>query len=113
MNYARVMKDSGEVINIADFVSPEPLNSEQLTIDNTAGGKPLTADKYTTAHRASIQVETAPIRMTLSGTAPTATYGKLYEPGDEIILESHKEITNFRAIRTTEVSGILNIEYSV
>lgn len=113
VDYFRVMKDSDEVINIADFISPEPVSSEKLLVDDPAGGVQLTAAIYASAKMAAVQIETAPVRVTVDGTPPTAAYGRIYEPGDELYLESHTEIVRFRAIRITGTSASLNVDYSV
>ena len=107
----RMMQEDGTVVNLADIFAPEPISSEQLTVDATAGGKALTAAKYGKAIKANIQVESAPVRVTVDGTPPTATYGRLINDGDEIELESAAEISKFRAFRTTAVSATLNIDY--
>ncbi len=94
-------------------LAPSPLSFEQLIIGNTAGGISLTASKYADAVKATIQVETAPIRVTIDGvTSPTTTVGKLFNSGDEIYLESVEEIANFKAIRTTSTSATINVDYS-
>lgn len=85
---------------------------ESLTIDATVGGIALTAGTYLTRRYAEITIETAPIRFTVDGTAPTTTVGHLVNPGDVIRLDSNEDITAFRAIRTTATSGTIKVTYS-
>ena len=56
-------------------------------------------------------LETAQIRFTLDGTAPTSSAGKLLEVGQTLTLESREELTGFLGIRTGGGSGVLDIEY--
>lgn len=88
-----------------------PLSSEQLVIDATVGGKALTMAKYAGATKAIIQVSTAPIRITVDTATLTSSYGLYLDDTDIITLESIEEITDFRAIRATGVSSVLNIIY--
>ena len=85
---------------------------EQITIDSTVGGKALTSTTYTTARKALITVETAQIRFTVNGTAPTTTVGHIGDIGDTIELESNADIVAFRAIRTGGTSGLISVTYS-
>lgn len=85
---------------------------EQLTIDGTVGGIALTSAKYGTNTKAFITIETAPIRVRLDGTAPTATVGHLLNAGDSLELDTASNIANFKAIRTTAVSAIIDCTYS-
>lgn len=84
---------------------------EELTVDATVGGIPLTAGTYGTNRYAVIVCETADIRVTLEGTAPTTTRGLKLYPDDEIELFSNETIVDFRAIRTGSVSGKLQCFY--
>lgn len=86
---------------------------ETLTIDNTSGGKSLTSSKYGTNTKALITAETAQMRFTIDGTAPTATNGHILNIYDIIQLNSLSDITNFRAIRTGTTSGTLMVTYSL
>ena len=83
---------------------------QQLTVDNTSGGVALTVPA--TAMAASGRLETAQIRFTLDGTAPTTAVGTLLEVGETLALENRGELTGFRAIRTGATSGVLSVEYS-
>lgn len=89
---------------------------EALTIDNTAGGIALTAATYAPAGapgavRAVLTLETAQIRWTYDGTAPTTTVGHLMETGEKVALTGAETIARFRAIRTGGTSGVLHITY--
>jgi hypothetical protein len=83
---------------------------EQLTIDATVGGIALTA--YAANTKGFITVETASIRFTVNGTAPTTTVGHIADPGDVIELDSLADMAAFRAIRTTSVSAVITATYS-
>jgi hypothetical protein len=85
--------------------------SEQLTIDSTAGGVPLTAATYGSARYATITVKQAEINFTADATPPTSSVGNQAAPPDVIELESNEEIVAFRAIRTGSVSGIIYVNY--
>lgn len=90
---------------------PLPGGRQRLTVDATVGGVSLT--KPTDAKYCNMRLETAQIRFTLDGvTAPTTTVGRLLEVGEILELESMEEIEAFAAIRTTGVSGVLDVEYS-
>lgn len=86
---------------------------EAITIDNTVGGKACTTAKVGTCTKAFISVETAQIRFTIDGTAPTTTAGHLLNPGDNLKLDSAEDIAAFRAIRTGAISGVIQCTYSV
>lgn len=86
-----------------------------LSIDNTAGGIGLTPSKYLSvpqAKTATITVETAQIRWTKDGTAPTTLIGHLANVGSVIQLDNPGDISRFRAIRTGASSGALEVTYS-
>lgn len=85
---------------------------EAITVDNTAGGKACTTAKVGKSTKAFITVETAQIRFTIDGTAPTTTAGHLADDGDTIVLDSAEDIAAFRAIRTGAVSATLHCTYS-
>lgn len=87
-----------------------PVASRQrLTVDDTAGGVTITAPAR--ARVAHCRLETAQIRFTLDGTAPTSTTGQILEVGETLELEGRDEITGFKAIRTGSTSGVLDIEF--
>lgn len=90
---------------------------EQITVDNTAGGKSFTTAKITPsglpmATQAVCRLETAEIRYTVDGTAPTTAVGTLLEPGDVLTVSGHDLLVVFRAIRTGSTSGTLSCTYS-
>ena len=90
------------------------VGAEQLTIDATSGGVGFTAGELTdTVRRAICRVETAQIRIqTASGITITAggTEGSpIKDVGDEFIISGKTDLTNFKAIRTGGVSGLLQV----
>ena len=83
---------------------------ESLTVDATVGGVGFVghaANRY-----ALITCETAQVRFTVDGTAPTTTVGHLLNPGDILKLDSNADIAAFRAIRTGETSGVIKATFS-
>lgn len=99
-------------------------NHESLTIDATAGGIGCTASKLIiqpTANppydpnRRAIEAfftnETAQIRWTIDGTAPTAAVGHLLEIGDNLIIQGYQAILAFRGFRTGGSSATLKATY--
>jgi|CXWL01.1.fsa_nt_gi hypothetical protein len=84
---------------------------ESVTVDSTAGGVALTAATIIPFNRAVLTVETAAIRYTVDGTAPTTAVGHLAQPGDVIKLAGNDELTRFRAIRQGGVSGTIMASY--
>lgn len=120
----------GKPANFTKAVGMEyrSIATDQITIDNTAGGVALTKIAADTASIRSkvayavIYNTTAQIRFFANGdastaiggyagTAPTSTKGNIMEIGDEIEVWSIADLINFRAIRTGAVSGILEVEY--
>ena len=63
------------------------------------------------AHRAYCTVETAQIRFTYNGTAPTTTLGHIAEVGDVIDISGTDNVAAFRAIRTGATSGTLRVTF--
>jgi len=108
-NYQKFNTDGSTPTTIVGSLANQ---DEQLTIDATVGGIALTALKYGTSTKAYIQVETAPIRFRINGSAPTVTLGTLLNIGDELELDSASDIARFKAIRTTAVSATINCIYS-
>ena len=87
---------------------------EQLTVAATS--TPFTAAKITSsgmglATWASCRLETAEIRYTHDGTAPTSSVGTLLEVGDVLTLHTREDVLNFKAIRTGSSSGVLDGTY--
>lgn len=94
--------------------NPIPFSKETgLTIAGTAVG--ITDSVHTptdgspVATAAVVTVETAPIRFWIDGSTPTASQGHLAQPGAEITLESHAEVKNFLAIRSTATSATAEV----
>lgn len=92
--------------------------SEALTIDSTAGGIAFTAATYAPtggvpkrAKRAFVTAETAQMRYTYDGTAPTSTVGHILEAGQSITVEGYTNVSAFRAIRTGGTSGALYVSF--
>ena len=96
---------------IEDKLTSTPYAFEQVTIDNTVGGKGLTVATYDASKKAIISVETAQIRYRVDGGAPTTTIGHVADIGDTIELESAEELVNFKAIRTGLSSGLISVSY--
>lgn len=95
----------------------QTLSFEQITIDNTSGGKGFTAAKIwpsgqPQADTATCTLRTAEISYTVDGTAPTTTVGQLWEPGESKQLNGFQVLSNFRAIRTGSTSGGLDCVYA-
>lgn len=78
---------------------------QQLTVASTSVG--LTGATGMTFCRGML--ETTPIRIALNGSTPTATVGQPVNVGDEVLLNTANDITNFRAISTTGQSGLLSL----
>lgn len=90
---------------------------EQLTVAGSSVG--FTAATFggagigRPALSATFLVETAPIRFTLDGaTTPTSAVGQLANVGDIYIVWGSLNIQNFRAIRTTGTSALLDVTYA-
>lgn len=87
---------------------------EDITIDNTVGGKGFTASKLVTQVRPKrifCTIESGQIRYTYDGTPPTTTLGHVLNPYDTLIVEGIKNMINFRAIRTGTTSGKIVATY--
>jgi hypothetical protein len=61
--------------------------------------------------RAIVTVETAQVRFRADGTAPTASEGHILNPGDTLVIGDYATLSNFKAIRTGGVSGVLKVSY--
>jgi len=95
-----------------------PTGYEAIAVDDSAGGKALTAAKYyntTTARIVSdyaiVVLEAAPCRFTVDGTTVTDTAGVPLQVNQGWVLETFDELQNFRIIRTGAVSGSLKVIY--
>lgn len=87
---------------------------ETLTVDNTSGGVgPGTASATAAFGEANYAVfgplETAQVRWTAGGTAPTTTVGHILDPGDSLIYTG--DVSAVRFIRTGGTSGSLPASY--
>jgi len=71
----------------------------------------LIADGIVRPKRAYCTLETAQIRFRVDGSAPTTSEGHIMDIGGRLILETHEELKNFRAIRTGATSGVLKCSY--
>lgn len=98
----------GERGTTASYVDYE---FEKITVADTAIG--ITASKITsappTAARMLVTVETQPIRYRTDGTNPTTTDGILLTAGSSITIYGSRNITRFRAIRSTASSATVQI----
>lgn len=100
-----------------------PYDYEDLTVDDTAGGVALDEDKVQnpsnpieSAQLITFSVSCASgtscnIRFTLDGTAPTTTAGILVSYGMIVNIYQHNAIQNFRAIRESSTSAVINVQY--
>lgn len=91
---------------------------EQITVDNTAGGKAFTAAKITAsgqpqANTATCSSETADIRYTLDGTTVTSSVGVYWIAGTTLTFAvGHDILERFRAIRTAGANATLSCVYT-
>ena len=108
----QILKDNlADIKTAVEYSGHNAAAYESITIDNTVGGKGFTLAKYGTNVYAFITVETAQIRFTLDGTAPTTTVGHLLNAGDVLELDSNADIVSFRAIRTGATSATIHVTY--
>ena len=97
---------------------------ESITVDDTAGGKALTAATYdavltangvtTSRHpvKAVVTVEDQNLRWAVNpGTTVSSTVGHLAKADDAIIVDGYEKIKNFRAIRTGGSSSNIRVTY--
>lgn len=87
---------------------------ETLTVDNTSGGVRLTLSNILTTPQAkacTITQETAQMRWTKDGTAPTTSVGHLSNVGTVIFIDNPSDMVRFRAIRTGSTSATLMVSY--
>ena len=88
---------------------------EALTVDGTAGGVAISAaivggtNGVPQSNYCEGRLETAQVRFTDDGTAPTASVGTVLEVGDVWIGYSHDAIRAARFIRTGSTSGSLKV----
>ena len=83
---------------------------QALTVDATAGGValPTIPDR---AYAAFCSLETAEIRITIDGTAPTTLIGHVKGAGADFTIFGRDALSAFRAIRTGGSSGPLKVTY--
>jgi len=91
------------------------VDSEDITVDATSGGVPLTAAKATASRnvRAHCVVETAQIRVKTDAavTLTASAKGHVKDVGDEFYISGQPDLVSFRAIRTGGTSGKLVVTY--
>jgi hypothetical protein len=89
----------------------------------SASGNPVAGDQSLTvagsavaltvpsgATSAMLTVETAPIRVSLSGT-PTASSGLYYDAGSTLEITGTASLAGLKMIRATGVSAVVNVSY--
>jgi len=92
--------------------------NESITVADTAiGFMAAKIDLSTSLYGRSVKrvlvtIETAPIRFTADGTAPTSSIGHLLNIGDVLICDG-SDARKFRAIRAGSVSGVIKCTYEV
>lgn len=91
-------------------LNPQAFNFETLTVSSTAIG--CTAATISDANRAVFgPLETGEVRYRYDGDAdPTSSVGHLLSIGQSLVLEGNRNITQFRAIRTS-VDASLPVTY--
>lgn len=97
-------------------VALEALDFEQVTVDATSGGVGLTSTKYAPVgtppmNQVRISVDTASIKITEDGTAPTASLGDTFDAGDIFMVTGVNSLRKLRMIRTSGTSAVLNVTY--
>ena len=95
-------------------VAVEALDFEQVTVDATSGGVGLTSSKYAPANTppmnlCRISVDTATIKITEDGTAPTASLGDSFDAGDQFQVAGVNSLRKLRMIRTGATSATVNV----
>ena len=92
----------------------QSFTTERITVDATVGGVRLTIANIVStppAQAATLTVETAQIRWTKDGTAPTSTTGHIANVGSVIYLDNANDLFNWRGIRTGASSGVVQATY--
>ena len=111
-------------MTLQPFPNATVIGSEGITIDNTAGGKSLTAAQYqqklsdnderlTDARYALITVETQPVRVNINPavTVTDTTNGIYCGIFDSLWLTNPTQIRDCRIIRATGSSGLVQVTY--
>lgn len=98
-------RDGGSFVHVLTY--------DALTdVNMSVGGQAVGFDAVpSTAERAFITVETAVMRYRVTGAAPTTALGHLVEPGDVIVLDSRRQVLDFRAIGTGEQPTTLQVTF--
>ena len=95
--------------NVVILSANQSTGYEAITVSNTTGGIGVTSTlirptsgvfKGQTCQEVFCTLETAQIRWTVDGTAPTSSVGHLLNVGQTLTLQNGSDIVNFRAIRT-------------
>lgn len=102
--------------SVPAFAQWQYVGFEQITVDNTAGGKGFTAAKIDPpglpqATQAFCQSETAETRYTVDGTTVTTAVGTVLPIAGQFQLNGHDLLVKFRAIRTGGSSATYNCTY--
>ena len=87
---------------------------ESITVANTAIGFTAATMKPASGERPDkivFVIETAQMRYTLDGTAPTTALGLLGEIGDIVVIEGEANANAFQAIRTGGTSAVIQPQY--
>mgnify|MGYP001603660024 CR=1 FL=1 len=85
---------------------------EQVTVSTTV--QTLTSAPYSgigdriVAH---LRVDGVPVRFRIDGTAPTASIGELWFPGEHLTLHNQSELDNFKVISTSTTSATVTAHY--
>lgn len=90
------------------------VDAESVTVDATSGGVAITTAKITSGVvRAFCKVETAEIRIQtdpdITITAGGSEGSPIMAVGSSFFIHGQPDIKNFRAIRTSGVSGVLRV----
>ncbi|KKN02085.1 hypothetical protein LCGC14_1121360 [marine sediment metagenome] len=91
------------------------IGSETIFVDDTVGGVKFTESKITEkVIRAVCVVEAAQIRIQVSGETITAEGSEgspVRNKGDSFVVIGHPDLLAFRAIRTGDISGKVQVIY--
>lgn len=102
---------SSVTLAAVSYVKQEQVTVANASIGFTAANINNTNGSHVAAVSAVCRLETAEIRYTLDGTAPTTSVGILMEIGDVLSIAGNDLLNNFRAIRTGSTSGQLDCTY--
>ena len=102
------------LLAISALAYTKAYDTESITVSNTAIGftsATISPERKTKPIKAVFVVETAQIRFTVDGTAPTTTVGFLAEIGDIVTINGEHDIKKFRAIRTGSTDATIQPIY--